>query len=155
MGEALGGALRRSAAASGAGPAAGPAAVIGLAGPPGSGKTSFVQGLARGLGVRGAVRSPTFTLIHEHGGPVPLSHVDLYRLEASDLEGLGLEEILDAGGVVAIEWADRAPEVLPPDHLLIAFGFGSGESDRCLRFIPGGPLSERWVAAVRACASSR
>ena len=136
-------------------PGAGPAATLGLAGPPGSGKTCFVQGLARGLGVRGVVRSPTFTLIHEHRGPVPLSHVDLYRLEASDLEGLGLEEILDGAGVVAIEWADRAPGALPPEHLLIEFEFGPGESDRCLRFIPRGPLAERCVAVLRACASSR
>ncbi len=136
-------------------PGAGPAATLGLAGPPGSGKTCFVQGLARGLGVSGAVRSPTFTLIHEHRGPVPLYHVDLYRLEASDVEGLGLEEILDAAGVVAIEWADRAPGALPPERLLIEFEFGPGESERCLRFIPHGPLSERCVAALRACASSR
>jgi len=114
-----------------------------------------MQGLARGLGVSGAVRSPTFTLIHEHRGAVPLYHVDFYRLEASDLEGLGLEEVLDADGVVAIEWADRAPGVLPPEHLLIEFEFGPGESDRCLRFIPHGPLYERCVAALRACASSR
>ena len=149
VGEALGVALRGDWAGLHA------AAVLALAGPLGSGKTCLVQGLARGLGLSGAVRSPTFTLIHEHRGPVPLSHVDLYRLEASELEGLGLEEIIDRPGVVAIEWAERAAGVLPPEHLLIEFAFGQGESDRCLRLIPWGPRYERCVAVLRACVSWR
>ncbi|HLW60824.1 MAG TPA: tRNA (adenosine(37)-N6)-threonylcarbamoyltransferase complex ATPase subunit type 1 TsaE [bacterium] len=147
VGEALGVALR--------GVAAGEAAVLALGGPLGAGKTCLVQGLARGLGVSGAVRSPTFTLIHEHRGAIPLVHVDLYRLDAPDLEGLGLEELLDRPGVVAIEWAERATGVLPPAHLLIALSFGGGDSDRCLRLRPFGGRYERLVAAVRGCGSWR
>ncbi|HKV45081.1 MAG TPA: tRNA (adenosine(37)-N6)-threonylcarbamoyltransferase complex ATPase subunit type 1 TsaE [bacterium] len=146
-GEALGVALRQAAERD--------AAVLALAGPLGAGKTCLVQGLARGLGVSGAVRSPTFTLIHEHRGAIPLVHVDLYRLDAPDLEGLGLEEILDRPGVVAIEWAERAAGVLPPAHLLIELRFGRGDSDRCLRLIPRGGRYERLVAAVRGCGSWR
>jgi tRNA threonylcarbamoyladenosine biosynthesis protein TsaE len=92
---------------------------IGLVGDLGAGKTRFVQGLARGLGVPDEVRvtSPTFTIINQvPGGRLPLEHVDLYRIEKErELEELGLDE-LGRGGVVAIEWADRFP-VLPADHL--------------------------------------
>ena len=126
-------------------------AVIALAGPLGAGKTSLVQGMARGLQVSGGVRSPTFTLIHEHPGAVPLFHVDLYRLDAHDAEGLGLDEITDIPGVTAIEWAERAPGVLPDTHLWIEFAFGQGESERCLRLIPRGKRYERLVVSVRGC----
>lgn len=149
MGEALGVALRRAVCGD-----RGPA-VVALAGPLGAGKTSLVQGLARGLGVAGAVRSPTFTLIHEHAGAVPLVHVDLYRLEAPDVETLGLEEIADAPGVMAIEWAERAPQVLPSEHLWIELQFGAEASTRCLRLTPRGKRYERIVADMRTCGSWR
>ena len=149
FGEALGAALRR-----GAGVGA-PPATLALAGPLGAGKTCLVQGLAVGLGVSGSVRSPTFTLIHEHRGPVPLFHVDLYRLEAAELESLGLEEVIDSPGVTAIEWPERAAGVLPREHLMIEFRFGPAASARCLRLIPRGARYERLVAALRGCGSSR
>jgi tRNA threonylcarbamoyladenosine biosynthesis protein TsaE len=148
IGEVLGTALREVAAAGAS------AAVVALAGPLGAGKTCLVQGLARGLGVSGAVRSPTFTLIHEHRGPVPLVHVDLYRLEATEREELGLEEAMDAPGVIAIEWAERAAKLLPSEHLVIELQFGRGPSERCLRLTPRGERFERVVAEVRACVSS-
>ncbi len=129
--------------------------MVALVGPLGTGKTCFVQGLARGLGVSGYVRSPTFILIHEYRGPVPLFHVDLYRLAPSDLEGLGLEEIVGEEGVTAIEWADHAEGVLPPDHLRVEFAFGEGESDRLLRFGARGDRYRRLLEDVAACASSR
>lgn len=147
VGEALGAALR------GAGDRA--PAILALTGPLGAGKTCLVQGLARGLGVSGGVRSPTFTLIHEHPGPVPLFHVDLYRLDTPDVEGLGLDEIIDTPAVTAIEWAERATAMLPAERLLIEFRFGRGESERCLRFVPQGQRYERLVAALRGCGSSR
>src|SRR2546425_7921808 len=151
VGEALGVALRRMGDPAGLHAPA----VLALAGPLGSGKTCLVQGLARGLGLSGAVRSPTFTLIHEHRGPVPLFHVDLYRLEAAELESLGLEEVIDSPGVTAIEWPERAPGVLPREHLMIEFRFGPTASERCLRLIPRGGRYERLVAALRGCGSSR
>ncbi len=78
-----------------------------LTGPLGAGKTTFVRGLARGLGVAGLVQSPTFQLLRTHPGDLPLAHVDLYRLEAAaELADLGLEDHLEAG-VVVIEWGDR------------------------------------------------
>ncbi len=89
-----------------------------LVGPMGAGKTAFVRGLARGLGVSGHVSSPTFQLVRVHPGSPQLGHVDLYRLEtSSELADLGLEELLDQG-VVAVEWGDRlgAP---PADHRVV------------------------------------
>ena len=94
--------------------------VLLLAGPLGAGKTSFVQGLARGLGITGVVNSPTFTIVKEYRGRLPLFHFDLYRLEeAEELWELGLDEYLDSVGVSALEWGERALALLPRDHLLI------------------------------------
>ncbi len=91
--------------------------VIALTGDLGAGKTSFVQGLARGLGIPDdcCITSPTYTLINEYpGGPCPLFHADLYRLDAdSDFEEIGLYDILHGKNVTAVEWADRlGPRVL-------------------------------------------
>jgi tRNA threonylcarbamoyladenosine biosynthesis protein TsaE len=78
-----------------------------LTGEMGAGKTTFVRGLARGLGVAGHVASPTFQLVRTYPGPLQLAHVDLYRVaRAEELAGLGLEELLDQGAVV-VEWGDR------------------------------------------------
>ena len=91
--------------------------VVALTGDLGAGKTTITQGIARGLEVdeRYYITSPTFTLINEYPGRVTLYHLDLYRLSSgADMEGLGLEEYLEAGGVAVIEWADRLqPGVLP------------------------------------------
>ena len=91
------------------GGSAGAGDIILLYGELGAGKTAFVRGLARGLGgVPEEVTSPTFTLIQEYRGRVPLYHVDLYRLEPREVEDLGLDE-LSADGVMAVEWAGRWP----------------------------------------------
>ncbi len=85
-----------------------PGQVVLLHGDLGAGKTAFVRGLARGLGAPADdVSSPTFTIIQEYRGRIPLYHVDLYRLQPAEVEELGLDEIVDSGGVVAIEWAAR------------------------------------------------
>ena len=91
-----------------------PGTVILLFGDLGAGKTTFVQGLAEGLGVPQDyyVSSPTFSLINEYPGRVPLFHVDLYRLEAEDVEDLGLEELAERG-VMVVEWAERLPFSFP------------------------------------------
>ena len=96
--------------------------VIALVGELGSGKTAFVQGLARGLQVPESYRitSPSFTIINEYPGRFRLIHIDLYRIDAgADLQDLGLVELLHGDGVAAIEWAERLQSDLPEEHLLI------------------------------------
>ena len=86
--------------------------MIALTGDLGCGKTTFVQGLARGLGVseREYVTSPTFTLINEYDARLALVHVDLYRLDTGlDMLDIGFDEVLERDAVVAIEWADKLP----------------------------------------------
>jgi tRNA threonylcarbamoyladenosine biosynthesis protein TsaE len=90
--------------------------VFALHGVLGAGKTQLVKGLARGLGYRGDVTSPTFTIVHEYlGGRLPVYHIDLYRLE--DEKGaidIGLEEYLPGAGVTVIEWPEKIYALLPP-----------------------------------------
>ena len=96
--------------------------VLALIGDLGSGKTAFVQGLAKGLEVPDGyyITSPTFTLINEYPGRHPLVHADLYRLEnISDLEDIGLDEMLHGQAVIAVEWAEKLSDGLPAEHLLI------------------------------------
>ena len=89
--------------------------VIALTGGLGAGKTHLTKGIAAGLGCAGEVTSPTFSLVHEYsGGRLGLAHLDFYRLESpAELAALGWDELLDQGGVVVAEWADRFPEMLP------------------------------------------
>jgi tRNA threonylcarbamoyladenosine biosynthesis protein TsaE len=125
---------------------------IGLIGDLGAGKTHFVQGLARGLGLPddSPVTSPTFTLINEYrGGRLVLFHADLYRIErARELDQLGFDELVGGAGVLAIEWSDRFA-VLPGDHLRIELVV-TGETERRLTAAAGGPRSERLLAAWTA-----
>jgi len=105
--------------------------VICLIGELGSGKTTFVQGLAKGLEVpeKYHITSPTYTLINEYPARHPLFHVDLYRLKDSDaFEDIGLYDILDDGGVVAIEWAQKFTEINESEHIDISFKFLSETS---------------------------
>jgi len=95
-------------------------AIVLLVGDLGSGKTVLAQGIATGLGIEATeVQSPTFTLIREHSGSHGrLTHIDLYRLSHDEVPTLGLEELLSAGGVTVIEWADRLPWAVPADLTL-------------------------------------
>lgn len=98
-----------------------PGAVITLDGDLGAGKTTFVRGLARGMGLaEEVVTSPTFTLIHEYEGDVPLYHCDAYRLDVpEEFFGLGIEEYLSGDGVCVIEWGSKVESELPPERLQI------------------------------------
>ena len=125
--------------------------VLALIGDLGSGKTSFVQGLARGLEVPNGyyITSPSYTMINEYPGRQPLFHVDLYRLEDPvDVEDIGLYDILGDNYVVAIEWADRIRQELLPDHVTIKFEI-SGDESREICISAHGPktvnLLSRWT----------
>ncbi len=84
----------------------------------GTGKTSLTQGIAEGLGVRGVVSSPTFTLLKEYEGRLPLYHFDLYRLDdAAEILDLGFEEYFESGGVCVVEWANKAEHIWPSECL--------------------------------------
>ena len=97
-----------------------------LTGELGAGKTCFIQGLAEGLGVPGYVRSPTFVLTHQYSGRLTLFHLDLYRIDGPlEAWSLGLEEQLFGGGVCAVEWADRAPELFPDSCLWVHLDYQS------------------------------
>jgi tRNA threonylcarbamoyladenosine biosynthesis protein TsaE len=92
----------------------GPGAVVACTGELGAGKTCFLQGLARGLGVTGSVTSPTFVLVNQYRGRLPVYHLDAYRTGSlSELMDLGLEEMLHGDGVTVIEWADKLLPLLP------------------------------------------
>ena len=98
-----------------------PGDIVLLIGELGAGKTCLTQGVLRGLGSKDHVRSPTFVLIMEHLGRIPLYHADLYRLEqGTDLDGVGLEEYLLGNGLCVVEWADRAPEAFPDERLEVS-----------------------------------
>lgn len=111
----------------------GPGDVVALYGGLGAGKTTMTKGIALGAGVEAEVHSPTFTLIHEHPGREPFYHIDLYRLTGGeDVEFLGLEEYLYGEGITVIEWADRAPKLLPAERIEINLGF-AGDGQREIR----------------------
>ena len=96
----------------------GPGAVVALTGELGAGKTSFVQGLVRGLGASVRATSPTFVLVNEYAGRVPIHHVDAYRTESmTELMDLGLLEMIGGDGVTIVEWADRLTPLMPPDAI--------------------------------------
>ena len=114
--------------------------VIGLTGDLGSGKTAFVQGLAEGLEVPAQyyITSPTFTLINEYPGRLPFFHIDLYRLDDhSDLQDIGLDELLCDQAVFAIEWAEKISGDLPAGHLAMTFEI-TDEDYRKIRLIAYG-----------------
>jgi tRNA threonylcarbamoyladenosine biosynthesis protein TsaE len=94
---------------------------VALTGELGAGKTTFVQGVAEGLGVDDAVSSPTFVLVKEYVGRLTIAHADVYRLErVQDVVDLGLDEIADGEAVLIVEWGDVVEELLPNDRLRVA-----------------------------------
>lgn len=117
----------------------GPGTVLALHGELGAGKTCFVQGLAQALGVKRAVSSPTFTLVNEYPGPLPLYHIDLYRIGGvNEAFGLGIEEYLESEGITAIEWAERVAELLPASTIHIRMVAGADPDERTITIERGG-----------------
>lgn len=106
-----------------------PGDVICLYGDLGTGKTNLSYGISRGLDVQDRyVTSPTFMLVNEYQGRIPLYHIDLYRLkESAELESIGFEQYLDSDGATVIEWAERAEEALPAECLSIYLSYGDDD----------------------------
>jgi tRNA threonylcarbamoyladenosine biosynthesis protein TsaE len=112
--------------------------VVLLSGELGAGKTTFTKGLAEGLGVEGYVNSPTFTLVNEYQGRLPVYHLDCYRLESGrEALDFGIEEYIYGDGVTIIEWFERITEILPAEKLIIRLKH-LNETKRDLRFEPFG-----------------
>jgi tRNA threonylcarbamoyladenosine biosynthesis protein TsaE len=119
--------------------------LLAFSGDLGSGKTAFVQGLAKGLAVseKYYITSPTYTLINEYPGRIPLFHVDLYRIEdPDDFENIGLYDIMNAHNVVAVEWAEKLPGEYLTDYLDLHFSFIDGDS-RSITISARGPKAEQ------------
>jgi len=110
--------------------------VITLEGDLGAGKTTFTQGLAKGLGVQGVVNSPTFTIVKEYQGRMPLYHMDVYRME-DEFEELGFDEYFYGEGVTVVEWASRIQSILPDEILSIRIK-RLGDDQREINFEPKG-----------------
>lgn len=125
-----------------------PNMIICLNGELGSGKTVFTKGIANALGIKESITSPTFTIIKEYEGELPLYHMDVYRLNGN-VEGTGIEEYFTKGGVVVIEWADTIQDILPEERLDIKFKLVEGnENTRVLILKPHGQKYEELCEAV-------
>ncbi len=127
--------------ATGAALAAGlqPGAVLAMYGDLGAGKTAFVRGLARGLGITARVQSPTFTIVNEYEGRLPLFHFDMYRLgSAEELFDIGWEDYLARGGVCVVEWSENVPEAFDGTEYRVTIR-KTGESSREITIEEGTP----------------
>ena len=114
-----------------------PGCVLAFTGSLGMGKTALTRGLARGLGCRGRVTSPTFTIVNEYDGALPLFHFDAYRLASSDeLYDIGWDDYLARGGVCAVEWSERVADALPPDAVTVAIARGKEDRERVITVTP-------------------
>ena len=122
-----------------------PGDVVSLTGELGAGKTAFVQGAARSLGVDGPVVSPTFVLVREYRGDMPIYHVDVYRLDRlQDVHDLGFEDMLDPSGIVFVEWGDAIEALLPDSHLRVELT-ADDEDTRTVTVSARGPSwAPRW-----------
>ena len=123
-----------------------PNMIICLDGELGSGKTVFTKGIANALGIQESITSPTFTIIKEYEGELPLYHMDVYRLEGN-IDNIGLTDYFTKGGVVVIEWADMIKDYLPNDRLDIKIKIVD-ENTRVLIFTPHG---EKYENLCEAC----
>lgn len=108
--------------------------VVAFTGDLGAGKTAFVSGMARTLGVEERVTSPTFTVVNEYeGGRLPLFHFDMYRLDSADeLFHIGWEDYLARGGICAVEWSENVEEAIESDAVRVSIVRGDGDDDRII-----------------------
>ena len=123
-----------------------PNMVICLNGELGSGKTMFVKGIANALGINDVITSPTFNIIKEYEGELPLYHLDVYRLDNAKND-IGIEEYFTKGGVVVIEWAENIKDILPEERLDLKIKV-LGENKRSLVITPRGEKYEELCEAV-------
>jgi tRNA threonylcarbamoyladenosine biosynthesis protein TsaE len=122
--------------------------VVALVGELGAGKTVFAKGFAAGLGVSATVNSPSFVLMSEYAGRLPLFPLDLFRLaDATEAFAGGLLDERQAGGVTLIEWADRLGPALPIDRLDVRID-GTGDEPRTIGLTAGGPEHRRYLEAI-------
>ncbi len=115
--------------------------VTALSGGLGAGKTAFVRGMAKGLGLTTRVTSPTFTIVNEYDGALPLFHFDMYRIESEDeLFELGWDDYMESGGIIAAEWSDKITHSLPENTVFVRIE-KTGENSRSINIsFPGGDL---------------
>jgi tRNA threonylcarbamoyladenosine biosynthesis protein TsaE len=126
--------------------------VVSLTGDLGAGKTTLVQGIAGALGVTDPVVSPTFTLIREYRGTMPIYHLDVYRLDRiQDVIDLGFDELLDEDALIVIEWGDAIEGLLPERHLQIKLSIpGDDDRRRVAIWTPGPGWAARWDQVAAA-----
>ena len=120
-----------------------PGTVLAYRGDLGAGKTAFTRGLARGLGYREPVTSPTYTIVNEYlGGRLPLFHFDMYRLQSDDdLWDIGWEDYLDRGGVCAVEWSENVADAMPDGTVYVTIQRSpEGENTRKITITGGDAL---------------
>ena len=123
--------------------------VVALDGDLGAGKTRFSQSVARALGVKGVVNSPTFTIIKEYEGDrLPFYHMDVYRISGQEAGDLGLDDYFFGDAVTLVEWAERITDLLPDDYLAIRIR-RTGETARMFELTPHGERYERWCRRLK------
>ncbi len=128
-----------------------PGDVVLLAGELGTGKTSFAQGIARGMGIAEQVTSPTFTLMREYQGRMPLYHIDAYRMDGPlDLYDIGVDEYMEGEAVLVVEWGERVRDFFGSDYLEVRLGFADGEDERQVCFLPHGGTWQRRLQGMQA-----
>jgi tRNA threonylcarbamoyladenosine biosynthesis protein TsaE len=128
-----------------------PGAVVALIGELGAGKTQLARAIAEGLGISDSrvVTSPTFVLVQEYAARLPIYHFDAYRLKTeAEFADLGVQEYFESDGVCLVEWADRVPGCLPPEHLRVTLTV-TGETTRRAQVEGRGPAYERLIEGLQ------
>ena len=122
-----------------------------LVGNLGAGKTCLTQGIARGLNIKEYAASPSFVIIRELKGRLPLYHIDFYRLDhLEEIAELGLDDYFYGKGVCVVEWAEKGLNLLPSEHLLIEIDYVA-DTERSLKFKPSGQRYRQIVAKLKQC----